>query len=657
MRRLAAVWFADIVGYTALSSRDEASALSLAALLREIASGVVLEHDGRVVKFIGDAALAVFPGVEAAVESGLEVASRFAERASEVVQGGGALRVGIHMGEVAFSEDDDVYGDVVNVAARIQAESEPGATMVSEDVWRQLRRRPRFAFESAGSRSLRGISEPMSVWTATFEYVAAPAVPTREVPAEVATRRSLVVLPFRMLRPDPEVAFLAFGIPDAVAVSLMGNGSVAVRSPATVVRHADAEIDLEAFAREASVDLVLSGSVLRADDKVRVTAQLAEGSRGTLIWSDTTTVTMGDLFSLQDDLVHRIVGSVASPLAGDASSAASDVPASSEAYTLFLRANQVSVQYGDWSTGIELYRRALDRDPDFAPAWARLGRCHRLRGKYGLDAHATEAEFELAEGAFDRALELNPELDLAHNLRAQHDVEAGHPIAGMVRLLRRARQRPPQVDLFVGLTHACRYCGLLEASKAVHELAVTLDPGAVTSIGYTLMQLGEHDRAVADSHGEAFLQTYALHSLGRLDEAMTSARRALAESRLPSLRLIAEAMLAGLRGDASESLERGGRAVAAFPDPEGRYYMARLWSALGAVEPSLALLEQIVDAGFACAVGLRGDPMFDALRAETAFGALVERAEALTAAGVAAFRAEGGPSRLGLRARDVSLAS
>jgi adenylate cyclase len=652
VRRLAAVWFADIVGYTGLSSRNEAAALSLAALLRELASTVVPAHGGRVVKFIGDAALAVFPGVEAAVESGLEVSSQFAERASGVVRGGGALRVGIHMGEIAFTEDDDVYGDVVNVAARMQSEAEPGTTMVSEDVWRQLRRRPRFVFESAGSRSLRGIAEPVSAWTVAYEYAAAaPALAAGDVAAEAPARRSVVVLPFRMPHADPDVAFLAWGIPDAVAVSLMGHGSVAVRSPATVVRHADAEIDLGAFAREASVDLVLSGSVLRAGDKVRVSAQLAEGRLGTLVWSDTTTVTMGDLFSLQDDLVRRIVESVASPLAnGAVTRSPGDVPTSGEAYALFLRANQVSVQYGDWSAGIELYRQALERDPDFAPAWARLGRCHRLRGKYGMDAGAVAEEVRLAEEAFDRALALNPELDLAHTLRARHDVEAGHPIAGMVRLLRRARRRPPSADLFVGLTHACRYNGLLEASRAAHEKAVAVDPGAMTSVGYTLLQLGEYEQAFSESRGDAWIQLYAHQSLGRRDEALLCADRLLAESRLPALQLIAGTLQAGLRRDRAEAAALGRQAVAAFMDAEGWYYIARIWSSLEAVDEALPLLDKVIEAGYACAAGLRTDPLFEPLRGETAFGALVERAEALTAAAAAAFRAEGGPSGLGVRA-------
>ena len=650
-RRLAAVWFADIVGYTSLSSRSEAAALSVVSLLRDLAGEEVARRGGRLVKFIGDAALAEFPGAEAAVDAGLSLSTGFVERASELVRGGARLRVGVHLGEVTIGEDGDVYGDVVNVASRLQAEAEPGVTLVSNDVWRQLRRRPTFAFQPVGARSLKGLDEPIEVWAASYRY--APAVRGQGqgdgwmVPG-AAGRKRLIALPFRLLRPDEDVAFLSFGIPDAVAVSLTGHRSILVRSTAGAPRQDGEEVDAASVARSAGVDLVLSGTVLRAGDRVRVNTQLADAD-GALIWADSATVDLGDLFELQDELVRRIVSSVApaSPYEPPATATA-DAPRSGEAYQLFLRANQVSLQTGDWSSGAELYRKALDLDPGFAPAWARLGRCLRLLGKYGGDAAVLDERFATAEEAFDRALELNPDLDLAHNLRAQHDVEAGRPIAGMIRLLRRARERPPSADLFVGLTHASRYCGLLEASVAAHERAVELEPSTVTSVAYTFLQLGDSARALEEARGDEFVRYYALHSLGRRDEAAESTRRLLDNLRLPIIHEFVRSMLAGLDGTSADELAAGRRAVSNFPDPEGRYFMARLWAASGIVEPSLELLSEVVEAGFACGEGLRRDAFFDSLRAEPSLGALLELADAQTAAAASAFRAEGGPAVLGL---------
>lgn len=651
-RRLAAVWFADIVGYTHLSSRSEAAALSVVALLREVAAQEVTARGGRIVKFIGDAALAEFPGAEAAVDAALTLSTRFVERASELSRGGATLRVGVHLGEVAVGEDGDVYGDVVNVASRIQAEAEPGATFVSLDVWRQLRRRPTFAFESAGARSLKGLDEPIDVWTVSYRY--APAAGGRErrrtggAPAEAARKR-LIALPFRLLRPDRDVDFLSFGIPDAVAVSLTGHPSILVRSTAAAPRQGGESVDAASVARSASVDLVLSGTVLRADDRVRVNTQLADAS-GALVWSDSATVTLGDLFELQDELVRRIVASVVPPTTdGRPEAGRSDTPRSGEAYELYLRGSQISMQTGDWSAGAELFRKALELDPEFAPAWARLGRCVRLLGKYGGHEAVLSERFRAAEEAFDRALALSPDLDLAHNLRAQHDVESGRPVAGMVRLLRRARERPPSADLFVGLTHACRYCGLLEASLCAHERAAELEPGVVTSVAYTFLQLGDAGRALEEAKGDEFVRYYALHSLGRRGEAAESARRLLANSRLPIIHEFVRSMISGLDGTSADGLEADRRAVRHFPDPEGRYFMARLWAASGLVDPPLELLGEVVEAGFACGTGLRRDAFFASLSAEPSFGALLELADAQTAAAAAAFRSEAGPAVLGLR--------
>ena len=182
-----------------------------------------------------------------------------------------------------------------------------------------------------------------------------------------------VALPLRVLKPDPETDFLAFSIPDAVSVALATLASVVVRSPQTA--WSGTNLDVRTIGRDLSVDVVLTGTILRAGQRVRVSAQLLDASAGTLIWSDVAQAPIEDLFQLQDTLTDRIVTSLALPLSRrDRQSLARQAPSSAEAYELYLRANQLMTNPEHWTEASSLYERAISLDPGYALAWARLGR-------------------------------------------------------------------------------------------------------------------------------------------------------------------------------------------------------------------------------------------------------------------------------------------
>lgn len=236
-----------------------------------------------------------------------------------------------------------------------------------------------------------------------------PAVIERPRRAELAPTR-LIVLPFRLLRPDAEIDFLSFGLAGAITATLSGLRSLVVRSSLAAVRYAGESPDLKAIGNDAAVDLVLTGTLLRAADRVRVTAQLADVATGTVLWSESRQVPLGDLFQLQDDLTQHVVSSVATPLtARERRMIRRDVPATARAYELYLRGNQVGAAANDWAIPRDLYRASLEEDPDYAPAWAQLGRCYRLLAKYGSDRDGARQDAARAEEAFARSLELNPE--------------------------------------------------------------------------------------------------------------------------------------------------------------------------------------------------------------------------------------------------------
>lgn len=194
-RRLSAVWFADIVGYTTLSRTDEPAALTLVDLLQRLAKTVIASHEGRVVKFIGDAVLAEFSSTDSAVRAAVALQEQYVAAASEAGQDS-RLRIGVHLGEVAATADGDLYGDGINTAARLHQEATPGQVIISEDVWRQLRQRPEFRFSSLGAVELRGISTRVEIFDVLFGTRAAlggaPASVASGAPG-AKTRRSTVL--------------------------------------------------------------------------------------------------------------------------------------------------------------------------------------------------------------------------------------------------------------------------------------------------------------------------------------------------------------------------------------------------------------------------------------------------------------------------------
>ena len=456
----------------------------------------------------------------------------------------------------------------------------------------------------------------------------------------------LIVLPFRILRQDPETDFLAFSLADALTSSLSGLQSLVVRSSVAAGRFAGDSPDLKAIASEAEVDLVLLGTIMRAGPQLRVSTQLVETSGATVIWSHTAQVPVGDLFRVQDDLSSRIVESLSLPLtARERRMLKQDVPSSSVAYELYLRANEMSRESKDWDSALKLYEQCITEDPHYAPAWAGAGRMHRMLGKYL--AKETFERLTRAEDALKRALELNPDLSVAENVLAHLEVDLGRAEESMVRLLRRAKDRPADPDLYAGLTHACRYCGLLSASVAANEQARRIDPRIKTSGAHTHFMLGEYER-VLDFQPEAipYMRNLALVMLGRSEEALAELDRVTISS-ANRLAYYVQALRHTIRGErelASVELRR----LADIPDPEGQFYVGRGLINVGEQNEGLTLLSGAVEGGFFCLPALMRDPWLDPVRARPEFSALVRRAETRHRRSVISFLTAEGDRVLGV---------
>ena len=464
-------------------------------------------------------------------------------------------------------------------------------------------------------------------------------------PEDIPTPKRLIVLPFRLIQPDPEIEFLAFGLADAITASLSGLDSLMVRSSLVAARYAG-QIDLKRISSEAVVDLVLVGTLLRSGDQLRVSTQLVEAASGTVVWSQTAQGGLRDVFQLQDQVVARIVNSLALPLsARERRLLSHDVPSSPTAYENYLRANELAYDFDPAAR--DLYVRCVEEDPHYAPAWARLGRCCRIVAKFGGDPE----NFSRAKTAFARALELRPDLALAHNQLAYLEADCNLAERAMVRLFLRAKAARTDPELFAGLVHVCRYCGLLEASVAAHEHACRLDPTIRTSVCHTYFMLGDYHQALETSREVlGYIGPLALISLGREQEALALARRMeYTSTPLPLVRCVFSSARALAEGARTEAIALSERAIALITHgPEELFQQARHLAYLSERDRALVILARAVDEGFFCYPALVRDPWLNCLRAAPEFEGILQRALGRHTKAVRAFVEAGGEQLLGV---------
>jgi TolB-like protein len=466
-------------------------------------------------------------------------------------------------------------------------------------------------------------------------------------PARALTR--LVVLPFRLLNPDPEIEFLAFTLADAVTGSLAGLPSLVVRSTAAAARLAGEPPDVREVAARAEVDRVVMGTLLRAGDRLRLASQLVEAPSGTLVSSFTTESPVGDVFRLQDELAERLVGALSLSLTGGEGAARRDVPATARAYELFLRGNEAIRDWTHARVARDLYEQCLREDPGYAPAWARLARCHRLVGKYHLEEPAENVG--RAEVALRRALELDPDLPVAHKIYAHLEAEGGRAREAMARLIALGRERGNDPELFAGLVHACRYAGLLDASLAAHREARRLDPHISTSVSYTHWMGADLEAVLAEpgDRDDFELVAFALYALGRRVDMAAVFSRLPPEPEMRVVRLLYDVLRALERGDHEDARDKLRIAAESHTDPEALFLYGSAQATLGDVTGAASALGRAVGGGF-CVPEAFDHPWLADVRDGADVRALRERAEAAKAEALRVFREAGGPGLLGVPA-------
>jgi len=381
-RRLAAILAADVAGYSRLMGADEEGTLErLKALRSELVDPKIAEHHGRLVKTTGDGLLVEFASVVDAVRCAVAVQQAMPERNAGVAPDSRIeLRIGINLGDVIV-EGDDLYGDGVNIAARIEALADAGGVFVSNTVHDHVRDRLPFVFEDLGEQQVKNIAQPVRVYRVRDANSAgkSPAPPPPPV-LPLPDKPSIAVLPFQNMSGDPEQEYFADGMVEEITTALSRIRWLFVIARNSSFTYKGQAVDVKQVGRELGVRYVLEGSVRKAGGRVRITAQLIEASDGAHLWADRFDGSLEDVFDLQDKVASSVAGVIepalqAAEIARSASRPTSDLTA----YDLYLRAYPMFWVSAQVPEALQLLEQAIERDPRYGPAlaWAAIC-CYRL---------------------------------------------------------------------------------------------------------------------------------------------------------------------------------------------------------------------------------------------------------------------------------------
>ena len=537
-RRLAAIIFCDMVGYSYLMEESETQALELLEEFRQIADKTIQEHSGGIIKTMGDGLFVAFGSAVDAVRAAVTIQKELAARNRRKGRQQPLLvRIGIHLGDL-LQEGEDLFGSGVNVASRIQLLASPGGIYVSGEIYQQVRNHKDLFFRDLGERQLRNIKEPVRI----YDLVPSEEkVESKRLEAPTGLR-AIAVLPFQNMSADPENEYFSDGMTEEILTRLSKIRELKVASRSTVFRYKGKGIDPRDIGRELGVGAVLEGSVRKLGNRVRITAQLINASDGFHLCSEVYDRNLDDVFKIQDEVSEKIAAVLRVNLTETERVELSAVPTQSiEAYEYYCRGKHLFYQYTreGHRAAIEMYLKALELDPNYALAYAGLSLCYAQFINRGWDENAIW--LSKAEEAALKALGIDQRLPEAHfalgyvyEMKEEWDKEEG----AMRRVL---LLNPNHAHAHDSLGDVYYQRDQLEEAIAEYQTALRLDPfhpRAPIQLAATYEKAGQYRAAIAQLERTSevlpdFDWTWIYlgdlhHWTGNYDQALQAYQRALA---------------------------------------------------------------------------------------------------------------------------------
>jgi TolB-like protein/class 3 adenylate cyclase len=381
-RRLTAILAADVAGYSRLIGADEEGTLAqLKAFRKTLVDPTIAKHRGRIVKTTGDGMLVEFASAVDAARCAVEVQRGMADENTEIPQAKRIeFRIGIHLGDIII-DDNDIFGDGVNIAARLESIAVPGGISISRAVHDQVRDRINVCFDDKGEIALKNIARPVQVFAISGAKESKTTVSPESKPAlALPDKPSIAVLPFTNMSGDPEQEYFADGIVDDIITALSHFKALFVIARNSSFTYKGRAVDVKQVGRELGVRYVLEGSVRKAANRVRITGQLVDTATGAHLWAERFDGGLDDIFDLQDQVTESVVGAIAPAVEKAEIERAKRKPTESlDAYALYLRGLAKHYQFANRQTNNEalrLFNSAIELDPDFAAAYGRAASCY-----------------------------------------------------------------------------------------------------------------------------------------------------------------------------------------------------------------------------------------------------------------------------------------
>jgi TolB-like protein/Tfp pilus assembly protein PilF len=461
-RRLAAIFAADMVAYSRLMEADETGTIARQKAHRaELVDPQIASHGGRIVKTTGDGMLVEFGSVVDATQCAVAIQRAMAEREADVgeehrIQ----YRIGINLGDIVI-DGDDILGDGVNVAARLEGLAEPGGVYISDVVHQSVAGKLDVAFEDLGEQQVKNISKPVHAYRVMLD--GAPAAPSA-APLALPDKPSIAVLPFDNLSGDPEQEYFTDGITEDIITSLSHLRQLYVTARNSTFSYKGQAMDVQLVASELGVRYVLEGSVRKSNNQVRITTQLIDGETGNHLWAERYDRALADIFAVQDEITQTVVGALQPELTrSEVERARRKPPESLDAWDLYQRGlwHYFRLNKEDNAAAIELFSKAIELDPDFVPPYVGLAESNAYDVMFGFSEWNAEALFAPAR----KAVEIDPEDESAHRaLGRAHYMNRDHTSA--------IAEYKMAIQLNPSAAHSYNYLGFAQAHSGLAEEAL-----------------------------------------------------------------------------------------------------------------------------------------------------------------------------------------
>ncbi len=494
-RRLAAILAADVVGYTRLMGEDEMGTLQRLTGLREgILEPLIADHRGRVVKLMGDGLLVEFASLVDAV--GCAVAWQTAVEEHEAEQPEDdrfSFRIGVNLGDVIV-EGEDIHGDGVNIAARLEGLAEPGGICLSGDAYRQVRGKVEADFEDLGEQEVKNLAEPLRVFRVVSEGPSSATTPGVTKPLPLPDKPSIAVLAFTNMSGDPEQEYFSDGITEDVITELSRFHDLFVIGRNSTFTYKGQAVNLQKVGRELGVGYLVEGSVRKAGNRVRVTAQLIHAESGNHLWAERYDRDLTDIFAVQDEITRNVVSAIApGVLAAEDASGRRKAPENLNAWACVVRGNarMWNIRREDFEAASALFDQAISLDPNYARARSAKAFLTVWRAFQGWSVRTSE-DVAQALASARRALALDANDSMAHYALGFVHTLGRHPDLALDALRSAIELNPNFAEAHFGLGMALAYAGETEAALEALDTARQLNPRGLFDANITAFQAIAH---------------------------------------------------------------------------------------------------------------------------------------------------------------------